>query len=338
MPTKELILEQSQQGVSNDVLKDNMEKPAFEVEGEGRDLMNKLSRLESKNDAGLLRYGKCLEKKSALKKKIVVTEDEDRTYSQQVVAQAEMKIVKLKKCSFGVNRRERSVTAIMLLKSFDTEQYILFPVMSQLYKDDLILFQIKRFVAGLERNLPRVQTPVSTDMLGRKFNGFGNRSIQAKAYQAIMLLKSFDTEQYILFPVMSQLYKDDLILFQIKRFVAGLERNLPRRLFGWRIIRGLAMFLWLAVIATKIHDLALEMRKWEVRFRLPFLRICLAANLTVLGIARFRQRLIKVNPDDIELGGWDISIMNLADAIAGAMALDIMRFMSSSISIQKPTV
>ncbi|GKE79799.1 inositol-3-phosphate synthase, partial [Tanacetum coccineum] len=31
-----------------------------------------------------------------------------------------------------------------------------------------------------------------------------------------------------------------------------------------------------------------------------------------------------VNPDDIELGGWDISSMNLADAIAGAMALDIM--------------
>ncbi|GJS53473.1 protein NETWORKED 1A [Tanacetum coccineum] len=32
-----------------------MEKRAFEAEGEGRDLMNKLSRLESENDAGLLR-------------------------------------------------------------------------------------------------------------------------------------------------------------------------------------------------------------------------------------------------------------------------------------------
>ncbi|GKE22403.1 hypothetical protein Tco_1433915, partial [Tanacetum coccineum] len=48
-----------------------MEKRAFELEGEGRDLMNKLPRLESENDAGLLRYGKCLEKNSALEKKIV---------------------------------------------------------------------------------------------------------------------------------------------------------------------------------------------------------------------------------------------------------------------------
>ncbi|GKA44296.1 SWI/SNF complex component SNF12 [Tanacetum coccineum] len=58
-------------------------------------LMNKLSRLESENDAGLLRYGKCLEKISVLEKKIVVTEDEARTYSEQA-AQAEMEIEKLK--------------------------------------------------------------------------------------------------------------------------------------------------------------------------------------------------------------------------------------------------
>ncbi|GJR96262.1 hypothetical protein Tco_0268436 [Tanacetum coccineum] len=56
------------------------------------------------------------------------------------------------------------------------------------------------------------------------------------------------------------------------------------------------------------------------------------------GNRSIRESLIKVNPDDIELGGWNISSMNLADAIAGAMVLDIMRFVSSSICIQKPTV
>nr|GEX85666.1 protein NETWORKED 1A [Tanacetum cinerariifolium] len=60
-----------------------MEKRAFEAESEDRYLMNKLSRLKSENDAGILRYGKCLEKNLVLEKKIVVTEDEARTYSQQ---------------------------------------------------------------------------------------------------------------------------------------------------------------------------------------------------------------------------------------------------------------
>ncbi|GJT94389.1 hypothetical protein Tco_1089907 [Tanacetum coccineum] len=239
--------------------------------------------------------------------------------------------------------------ATMLLKSFDTEQYIIFPVMSQLYKDDLILFQIERFGAGLERNLPRQPFSTQSTVAARHMSVIRGYSdiIKGCLHISTLLLGAVWMASY---------------LWPLLAVIRG-------RLFGWRIIRGLAMFLWLAVIAAKTHDLALEMRKWEVQT--PVSTDMLGRIFNGFGNRSIRakayqgqtcsqscqqevrysqevkeedrgdvQRSLQdeVNPDDIELGGWDISSMNLADAIAGAMALDIMRFMSSSICIQKPTV
>ncbi|GJU58571.1 hypothetical protein Tco_1236337 [Tanacetum coccineum] len=85
-----------------------LEKRVFEAEGEGRDLMNKLSRLEFENDAGLLRYGKNLEKFLVLEKKMWQAKIKLEPTLSRLLKQ-KWKLRNYKKGSFGANRREKHV-------------------------------------------------------------------------------------------------------------------------------------------------------------------------------------------------------------------------------------
>ncbi|KVI01714.1 KIP1-like protein [Cynara cardunculus var. scolymus] len=88
-----------------------MGKRAVEAETEARHLMNKLAILESENDAGLLNYGKCLDRISVLEKKILEMEEEAKMFSTQA-ARAQEEVDKLRKDLSELNEEKEALRVL----------------------------------------------------------------------------------------------------------------------------------------------------------------------------------------------------------------------------------